>query len=101
MGCGGLSLLIAIGLGISIWYAYHLYQQTAAEVGPVNEATVTSALGGVPLYPGSKLEVDGTKAVLVAFRVAEKWHKGQPGSLVKGRGHPHHHRRFGQGHPVL
>ena len=84
IGCGGISLLAAVGVGVASWYAYTYVQKAVSEVGPVDEASVTTALGGIPLYPGSKLEVDGTRAVLVAFRMAEKWRNEQPGSLVKG-----------------
>lgn len=84
IGCAGISMLGAVGVGMASWYAYNYVQKTVSEVGPVDEASVTKALGEIPLYPGSTLEVDGTKAVLVTFRMAEKWRNEKPGSLVKG-----------------
>ena len=65
IGCLTLTLLsfggcVAFGL-----FAANRFQQAMKQ--PVNERDVVASLGGVPVYPGSKLDVETTKAIRATF----------------------------------
>ncbi len=83
-GCAGCGVVTAVLVFFLVTSATGLVRSINTNVGSVTVDTVQQSLGEVPLYPGSQLDEDQTRALILTLRAGENLVGRMSGKDVQG-----------------